>query len=481
MRLAAIRGHQFPQHHAEKHDGDPEENCFCRRTGIHVVLTFVLGLAKIPLASTRLANLSNLLLASLPSLHLRSSVGESPMIPPRPIVRSQAVPDPYIIRCCSEPKVIGFQAHAPPPGLVQQYRQSQRPGLAFAKPPQKEFLRHAALQHRVEQQNIPALQLRPGAEINFSPRMPAIIHVSHILAHEMANHRGVNLANQIGGKDEATVKCYNHVHSPPPVGPRDFSSKRYDPRANSRGGKSRTARRIRLDRWAVTHQDFSSAIKIPVRVLSLAANPAATGKPRDNTRPPPLVSAGQPSRSHRLMRFSFKSRFSLWAFWCPAGCSWSPKRQLRSTSGKRTWSRSKTAPDLLVSPLFATQSITLRRKTHPACGTRKATSPLSKSILYSYSASDDLSRPPFPTILRSGRDEFAQKTKASRSRRTSTPPGSCSTFPFSPCSAKSTTARMCRPVICPAPLFLSSRRRRSIRLVSAKVFSLFSVSFVPSS
>src|SRR5580700_3540210 len=148
MRLAAIRGHQFPQHHAEKNDGDPEENCFCRRTGIHVVLTFVLVLAKVPLTRKRRANLSNLLLASRPSLHLRSSVGESPMIPPRPIVRSQAVPDPYIIRCRPEPKVIGFQAHAPPRGLVQQYCQSQRSGLAFAKPPQKEFLRYATLQHR---------------------------------------------------------------------------------------------------------------------------------------------------------------------------------------------------------------------------------------------------------------------------------------------------------------------------------------------
>src|SRR5580700_1354851 len=314
MRLAAIRGHQFPQHHAEKHDGDPEENCFCRRTGIHVVLTFVLGLAKIPLASTRLANLSNLLLASLPSLHLRSSVGESPMIPPRPIVRSQAVPDPHFIRCRSEPKVIGFQAHAPPRGLIQQYCQSQRPGLAFTQPPQKKFLRYAALQHRIKQQNIPALQLRPRAEINFSPRMPAVIHVSHILAHEVANDGSVDLANQIGGKNEATVKGHNHVHSPPLIRPRDFSSQRRDPRANSRGGKSRTARHTRLDRWAVTHQDFSSAIKIPVRVLSLAANPAATGKPRAHTRTPPLVSTGQPSRSHRLMRFSFKSRFSLWAF-----------------------------------------------------------------------------------------------------------------------------------------------------------------------
>src|SRR5580692_8950503 len=96
-RLASIRGHQLPQHDAEKHDGDPEENCFCRRTGIHVVLTFVLGLAEFHPVRKRLANFSNLLFAALPSLHLRYPAGKSPMIPPRSVVRSQAVPDPYFI------------------------------------------------------------------------------------------------------------------------------------------------------------------------------------------------------------------------------------------------------------------------------------------------------------------------------------------------------------------------------------------------
>src|SRR5207253_1018640 len=58
-------------------------------------------------------------------------------------------------------------------------------------------------------------------------------------------------------------------------------------------------------------QGCSSVITTPALVLSLAANSAASGKPRAHTITPPLVSTGQPSRSHRLMRFSFNSRISL--------------------------------------------------------------------------------------------------------------------------------------------------------------------------
>src|SRR5580704_4753352 len=329
------------------------------------------------------------------------------MIPPSSIVRSQAVPDPYIIRCRPEPKVIRLQSHAPSRGLVQQYCQSQRPGLAFAQSPQKKLLRHAALEHRIEQQYVAALQLRTRTEINFAPLVAAVSYVPHVLAHEVTNDRSVNFANQVGGENKSAVQRYDHIHAASLVRPRDFFTKRRNPRADSRGGISRSARRTRLDRWAVTHQDFSSAIKIPVRVPSFAANSAATGNPRAQTSTSPLVSTGQPSRSHRLMRFSFRSRFSLCAFWCPAGCSLSPKRQLRSTSGKRSRSRSKTAPDSLVSPLFAGQSITLRRKTHPAGGTPKASSPfpeISKLILYSYSAAEPLSAPLLAPFRRAGRD-----------------------------------------------------------------------------
>ncbi len=38
-RLRCVCGHQLPEHHAQKDDGDPKQNCFCRGTRIHVVLT----------------------------------------------------------------------------------------------------------------------------------------------------------------------------------------------------------------------------------------------------------------------------------------------------------------------------------------------------------------------------------------------------------------------------------------------------------
>ena len=157
------------------------------------------------------------------------------MISPRSVVRSQAVPDPYFIRCRPEPKVIRLQPHAPPRRLIQQYRQSQRPGLAFAQTPQKKLLCYAALQHRIEQENIAALQLRPRTKINFAPCVSAFIHVSHILAHEVANHCGVDLANQVCGKNKSAVKSNNHVYPPAFVRSRNFSSERCHPRANSRG------------------------------------------------------------------------------------------------------------------------------------------------------------------------------------------------------------------------------------------------------
>ena len=37
--LPAVRGDQFPEHHSQQDNGHPEENCFYRRTGIHVSLS----------------------------------------------------------------------------------------------------------------------------------------------------------------------------------------------------------------------------------------------------------------------------------------------------------------------------------------------------------------------------------------------------------------------------------------------------------
>ena len=123
----------------------------------------------------------------------------------------------------------------------------------------------------------------------------------------------------------------------------------------------------------------------PVRVFSVAANSAATGKPRVHTRVPPLVSTGQPSRSHRLTRLLLNNRFSLCSLRWPQGRNLSPGRQFRSISGECSASQSSTNPVSIVSPLFAGQSITLKRKTQLISGTLNSRSAPSTLITRSNS------------------------------------------------------------------------------------------------
>src|SRR6266704_2088343 len=249
--------------------------------------------------------------------------------------------------------------------------------------------------------------------------------VPHFFAHEVTNYWPVNLPHQVRRENKTSIQRYDHVHSPSGVLPRNLFAQGRHARVDARRGKCRSLS---------TAQIFSSAITRPVLVLSFAANSAATGKLRAHTRLSPLVSTGQPSRSHRLTCFSFSKRFSLWELRWPMGRKRSPGRQLRSTIGKRNRSRSRTTPSLLlVSPLWGGQSITLRRNTHPSSATLTSAWPPAKSISYSYSCG----------VLRKIRTplfSMASNISVSRSFRTSTPPGSESELPLCPLRASSSTA-----------------------------------------
>src|SRR2546430_17626698 len=122
----------------------------------------------------------------------------------------------------------------------------------------------------------------------------SLVHVTNVFANEMANHPRFDLADQIGRENETTIQGHKHIQPPSSIFPRDFFAQRGNPRSDTSGGISRPLPRAQI---------FSSAIKIPVRVPSFATKSPATGKPRAQTRTPPLVSTGQPSRSQRLMCF----------------------------------------------------------------------------------------------------------------------------------------------------------------------------------
>src|SRR4029077_11826692 len=51
-RLGPIRGDQLPEHDAQEDDADPEENCFCRRTGVQFALTYSLTEKRIALLTS---------------------------------------------------------------------------------------------------------------------------------------------------------------------------------------------------------------------------------------------------------------------------------------------------------------------------------------------------------------------------------------------------------------------------------------------
>ena len=113
-------------------------------------------------------------------------------------------------------------------------RRSDR-GRLSAKPSQQEFLRDAALDDRIHQQDVPAFQIRGRPERDFAPRVAALLNVAHVLANKMANHRCAELPDQISGENEAAIQRNDHVQAAPFVGPGDFLAQSGDPGGNSRG------------------------------------------------------------------------------------------------------------------------------------------------------------------------------------------------------------------------------------------------------
>src|SRR6266849_2875835 len=152
-----------------------------------------------------------------------------------------------------------------------------------------------------------------GTEKNFAPRVPALIDVTNIFAHEMANHGRFNLPHKVRRKNKSAIQSNYHVQPAALAFPRYLSAQRTDARGDTFCGKRRSFSRMGDRHFARASHNASSAITIPARVLSSAANSAATRKPRAHARIPPLVNTGQPSRAQRLTCFSFNKRFSLCA------------------------------------------------------------------------------------------------------------------------------------------------------------------------
>src|SRR6266446_3446814 len=152
---------------------------------------------------------------SLPSLPLpcKRLHRQTFLIAPYPIRRRQAIADPYTVRCGSEPKVIGLQAHSALFRLVQQYGQAQRPRLAFAQPSQQKFLRHSAVQYRVNQQHIPPLDVGSTAKRHFAPRMTSLFHVANFCAYKVADRRCVYVAYQVCRKYKAPVQRNHNIQA----------------------------------------------------------------------------------------------------------------------------------------------------------------------------------------------------------------------------------------------------------------------------
>src|SRR5215470_6378176 len=101
-------------------------------------------------------------------------------------------------------------------------------------PPQQEFLRHTALDYRIYQQDVPALQIRGSPERNFASRVPAVLNVADILANKMANYRDANMPDQIRSENEAAIQRNYHIQAPF-VGPSDFFAESGYPCGNAPG------------------------------------------------------------------------------------------------------------------------------------------------------------------------------------------------------------------------------------------------------
>src|SRR6267378_2200845 len=115
-----------------------------------------------------------------------------------------------------------------------------------------------------------------GTEKNLAPRMPALIHVTNIFAHEMADNGRLNLPHKVCRKNKSAIQGNYHVQPAALAFPRYLSAQRAHARGNTLCRERRSLSRLRNRHFARASHNASSAITIPARVLSSAANSAAT-------------------------------------------------------------------------------------------------------------------------------------------------------------------------------------------------------------
>ena len=157
-------------------------------------------------------------------------------VPPSTIWRRKAIAYPHSFRCGPEAKVIRLEGHAALRGLVQQHGEAQGTRAAFAETPQQELVSYPAFDHRIEHENVAALQFRPCCKLYFAAREAAVLDVTNFRAHEMANDRAVHMAQQVCRKHIAMIQNDHDIQAALTVLARDLPTKRRDASSNLGGG-----------------------------------------------------------------------------------------------------------------------------------------------------------------------------------------------------------------------------------------------------
>jgi len=159
-----------------------------------------------------------------------------------------------------EPKVIRFQGDPTLLRLIEQHGEAQRARVAFADPAKQEVLSHSAIQNRIDQQNVPSLQIETRSERNFTPRVAAVMNIPDVLPNEMANHWAIDVADEISGKYKAAIHVHHNIESASSIGSRNVLTEHRDACRDSAGGIARSIARA--------HELGPSAVTDPRRILS---------------------------------------------------------------------------------------------------------------------------------------------------------------------------------------------------------------------
>jgi hypothetical protein len=115
-----------------------------------------------------------------------------------------------------------------------------------------------------------------GTEKNFAPRVAAVIDVTNIFADKVTDDGCFNLPHQVCCKNKPAIQSNYHVQPAALAFLRNLSSQHSDARGDTLCRIRRSFSGSREGRFARPRHNASSAITIPARVLSSAANSAAT-------------------------------------------------------------------------------------------------------------------------------------------------------------------------------------------------------------